>query len=130
MQGLQLPLIPLNDEESGEYLVFLPHVDTEELEQIGTEIHEDEEIFEIYCIYGENEDGEMLGDSYPLEINEVNRPQIEDLEQLVVMHPDDQPVESMTDDPEMQEQLEDLYDHIRDLEKQYEENVEDGQRPT
>lgn len=118
MQGLQLPLIPLGSEDSGEFLIFLPGVRTDELLEVGFEVDEEEELLQIACIYDEDEDGNPLGNSYPIEINETNRRQIENLEKLVVLHPDDQDVEELSDDPQIQEDLEELFEHIRQLEDQ------------
>lgn len=118
MQGLQLPLIPLGSEDSGEFLIFLPGVRTDELLEVGFEVDEEEELLQIACIYDEDEDGNPLGNSYPIEINETNRRQIENLEKLVVLHPDDQDVEELSDDPQIQGDLEELFEHIRQLEDQ------------
>lgn len=116
MQGLQLPLIPLGSEESGEYLIFLPAVQTDELLEVGYEVNEEESLLQIACIYDEDEEGNPVGNSYPVEINETNRQQIENLDKLVVLHPDDQDVEELSDDPQIQDDLRDLFDHIRQLE--------------
>lgn len=116
MQGLQLPLIPLGSEDSGEFLLFLPAVRTDELLEVGFEVKEDENLLQVACIYDEDEEGNPMGNSYPIEINETNRQQIENLEKLVVLHPDDQDVEELSEDPQIQDDLKDLFNHIRQLE--------------
>lgn len=121
MQGLQLPLIPLGTEESGEFLLFLPAVRTDELLEVGYEVNEEEDLLQVACIYDEDEEGNPMGNSYPIEINESNRRQIENLEKLVVLHPDDQDVEELSDDPQIQDDLKDLFNHIRQLESELSE---------
>ncbi|MFB6346286.1 MAG: hypothetical protein ABEK50_11010 [bacterium] len=118
MQGLQLPLIPLGSEESGEFLLFLPAVRTDELLEVGFEVNEEENLLQVACIYDEDEEGNPVGNSYPIEINENNQRQIDQLEKLVVLHPDDQDVEELSDDPQIQDDLEELFTHIRQLENE------------
>lgn len=121
MNGLDLPLIPIGTEESGEYLIFLPAVRTDELEEVNFAVDEDEDVLQIACIYGEDESGQPVGNTYPIEINDLNRPHIDALEKLVVMHPSDQEIEELTDDPDTREDLEELFEFIEELEKELEE---------
>jgi hypothetical protein len=121
MNGLDLPLIPIGTEESGEYLIFLPAVRTDELEEVNFAVDEDDDVLQIACIYGEDESGQPVGNTYPIEINDLNRAHIDALEKLVVMHPSDQDIDELTDDPDTREDLEELFDFIEELEKELEE---------
>lgn len=114
MDTLNLPLFPVGQDE-GEFLVFLPGVETEELEELAYEVDEDDDEFYVHCIYGE-EDGEPIGNTYVLEINDVNRDQIEQLEKLAVLNPSDMDPEELTEDPEAQEELQSLFDYLIELE--------------
>lgn len=116
MQKLDIPLIPMGEENSGEFLIFLPGLQSDELIEVAYDINQEEEILYISCVYGKNEDGEPVGDVYPIEINDENRKQVHDIDTLAVLHPDDQEIDSLTDDPEDQEKLEELYSMIRELE--------------
>lgn len=118
MDGLQLPLIPIGEEGSGQSLVFLPGVRSDELEGVDFEVDEDEEILFVHCIYGENDQGEPVGDSYPIEVNEFNRDQIDQLDELGVLHPDDVEPEELTEDEEIQEELSGLFKEIRAMEQE------------
>lgn len=121
MQGLEIPLIPIGTEESGEYLVFLPAVETDELEEVNFAVDEDDGIIHIACIYDEDEDGEPIGNTYPIEIDGLNEEHIDKIQKLVVLHPSDQDVEELTDDPQTQDDLRDLYDYIAQLEEELNE---------
>lgn len=122
---LKLPLFPVGDRDNGEYLVFLPGVETEEIEELAYETDEDMEEMRIHCIYGE-EDGEPVGQTYSIEINDVNRDQVEDLEQLAVLNPSDMEPEELTEDPEGQDELARLFEHLKEIEEDFfdEEEVE------
>lgn len=118
MDAFQLPLIPIGEQDSGEYLIFLPGLRTDELTQVGFDVDEEEDVFHVLCQYGEDEDGEPIGESYPIEINEMNRGQIDELQTLAVLHPDDEDVEDLTPNPDAQEELRELFSHVRNLEEQ------------
>lgn len=122
MNALQLPLIPIGEQGSGQSLLFLPGVRSDQLDGVDFEVDQEEEILFVHCIYGENEDGEPVGDTYPIAINEFNRNQIDQLDELGVLHPDDVEAEELTDDPEIQEELEGLFEEIKAME---EEIIED-----
>lgn len=114
MEALNLPLFPVG-ESDGEYLVFLPGVETEEIEELAFNVDNDQEVFHVHCVYGE-QDGEPVGQTYKIEINEVNRDQIDNLERLAVLNPNDMDPSDLTDDPEAQDELETLFEHLRTVE--------------
>jgi hypothetical protein len=116
MNGLELPLIPIGTEGSGEFMIFLPAVETDELEEVTFTIDEEEDLIRIACIYGEDEDGNPVGQTYPIAITEMNRQHLDSVEKLIVLHPSDQDVEELTDDPQIQDDLRDLFDYIDQLE--------------
>lgn len=120
MEGLDIPFIPIGTHESGEYMIFLPAVETDELEEVKFTVDEEEDLVRIACIYDEDEDGEPVGDTYPITIDELNREHVQNLDKLVVLHPSDQDIEDITDDPDIQDDLRDLYDYIRELEDEIE----------
>lgn len=120
MNGLDIPLIPLGPEGEGQYLIFLPAVRTEELEEVNFAIDEEEDLLQIACVYGEDEDGQPIGNTYPIAVNEMNRQHLDSMQELVVMHPSDQDIEELTDDPQTQEDLRDLFDFIEELEEELE----------
>jgi len=115
LETLNLPLFPVG-EEQGEFLVFLPGVQTEELEELAYEVDDEEDKFHIHCIYGE-EDGQPVGNTYVLEVNDVHRDQLQRLEKLAVLNPSDMEPEELTEDPEAQEELQSLFDYLIDLEE-------------
>ncbi|MFB6356678.1 MAG: hypothetical protein ABEJ65_09215 [bacterium] len=117
MDGLQLPLFPLG-KDTNEYLLFLPGVEADEIEELGYEVEEEESIMQVYCIYDEDENGDPVGDIYPVSINEHNRPQIEQMEQLVVLGPDDMDPSELTEKSDDQEQLEELFETLRQMEEE------------
>ena len=123
MNGLDIPLIPLGAQDSGRYLIFLPAVRTDELEDVNFAINEEEQLLQIACVYGEDEEGQPVGNTYPIAVNEMNREHLESMEELVVMHPSDQEVEELTDDPQTQEDLRELFDFIGQLEEELEEET-------
>lgn len=120
MNGLDIPLIPIGTEEEGEYLIFLPAVRTDELEEVNFAIDDEEDLLQIACIYGEDEEGQPIGNTYPIAVNEMNREHVERMDKLVVMHPSDQEIEELTDDPRTQEDLRELFDFIEELEEELE----------
>lgn len=123
MNGLDIPLIPLGAQDSGRYLIFLPAVRTDELEAVNFAIDEDEGLLQIACVYGEDEDGQPVGNTYPITVTDLNREHLDQMEELVVMHPSDQEVEELTEDPQTQEDLRELFDFIYELEEQLEEET-------
>jgi len=118
MDILKVPLFPVGEDGTGEYLIFLPGVETDEIEELAYEVDQDGGELRVHCIYGE-EDGEPVGQTYSVEINEVNRDQIENLEKLAVLNPDDMDPAELTDDPEGQDELETLFEHLEEIESDY-----------
>lgn len=123
MNGLDIPLIPIGTEEEGEYLIFLPAVRTDQLEEVNFAVDDEEDLLQIACIYGEDEEGQPIGNTYPIAVNEMNREHVERMEKLVVMHPSDQEIEELTDDSRTQDDLRELFDFIEELEEELEEET-------
>jgi len=115
METLNVPLFPVGQDE-GEYLVFLPGVETERIDELAYDVDSDKNVLDIHCVYGE-ENGEPVGQTYTIEINEVNRDQIENLQRLAVLNPNDMEPSELTDDPEAQDELETLFEHLRGVEQ-------------
>ncbi len=117
MIALDIPLHPV-DEDEGHYVIFLPGVRTDQLESVSYDIDEEEEIFNVYCVYGEDEEGRPEGDMYPIDMNDQNRSQIDGLEELAVLNPRDYDPADLTEDPEDQKQLEELFEGLYEMEEE------------
>jgi len=102
-------------------MVFLPALDTDELEEVHFTVEKEEDILKVACVYGEDESGESYGNTYPIQLNGPNSEHVDSLEQLIVLHPSDQSVEDLTDDPQTQDDLRELFNYIEELEDQLEE---------
>jgi len=123
MEAMNLPIFPM-DEDGNDCLVFLPGVETEEIVDLKYEFDPEESVLLIYCIYGENEDGEPTGDSYPVAIGEDEHELVEDIGELMVLGPGDVEPDELTDDAEAIEQLEELFDQLRQIEDEWDERAE------
>jgi hypothetical protein len=125
MDAMNLPIFPV-DEEAKKNLVFLPGVDTDEIEDLMYEFDEDESVLIVYCIYGEDEDGEPIGNSYPIAIGEDEHELVRGIEELMVLGPEDVDPSELTEDPDSQEEIEALFDKLRDIEDEWEERMEEA----
>lgn len=115
--ALDIPLLPI-DEEPGQYVIFLPGVRTEELEDITYEVDEEEEMLRIYCVYGTDEEGIPTGDMFPINLGESNREHLENMEKLAVLNPRDHDPEELARDPDDRKQLQNLFEALLALEDQ------------
>lgn len=123
MEAMNLPIFPV-DEQGNKNLVFLPGVDTDEIIDLMYEFDEDESVLMVYCIYGEDDEGEPIGDSYPVAIGEDEHELVHGIEELMVLGPADVDPAELTDDPESQEQIEELFQNLREIEDEWEEQAE------
>lgn len=121
MEGLDIPLIPAGDPEEGNFSIFLPGLDSDELQEAGYEYNEAENLLEILCVYGETEDGEMIADKYPVNVSDVPESFLTNLNQVQVLSIDDWEPEELAEDEEFLEELRNLFDYIRDLEDRLEQ---------
>lgn len=115
--ALDIPLLPI-DEEPGQYVIFLPGVRTDELQDITYEVDEEDEMLRIYCVYGTDDQGIPTGDMFPINLGESNRNHLEKMSKLAVMNPRDHDPEDLATHPEDKKQLQALFEALLALEDQ------------
>lgn len=116
VRTLDLPLFP-QDEDNGEYLIFLPGVPSTPASRVTFKVDHDNNELQIACFDDAEPDSEPAV-RFSVAINESNRPFVDDIELLNIIHPDDIAVEQLTDDPDLQEEIQGLFDHIKAMESE------------
>ena len=113
--ALDIPLFPL-DEDEHSYIVFLPGVRMDDLEDVTYNIDAENQLFEVYCVYEYTDENEPVGDMYPLDLNERRRDQIEHMDNLMVLDPRRYDPEDLADDSQSRDVFEQLFERLRELE--------------
>lgn len=113
--ALDIPMFRTGEDR--EYVIFLPGVRTDDVETLTYEIEEDKDQFNIYLVYDRDEDGRPVGEMYPIALTERKQEQLETMETLAVMNPRDQDPDQLSQDPDVQEELTELFDRLKELEQ-------------
>lgn len=120
MEPIKLPLLPTGEDNT--LIVLLPGLDRSNLKKCEYNLDEDTNLLTVTCLYGGlNEEGEIDGVTYPIEIDEETTPKVRKMEKLYPMNPLDVDLEEYFD-PEEADQIR-LF--LKKLENRYGRSIEE-----
>ena len=117
MSTFDLPIFP-QDEENGEYLVFLPGVESTPASRVTFEVDHENDTLHIACFADEADPGDDPEQECGIAITSSNRAFVDEIQSLNVVHPEEISSEQLTDDRSLQQELDGLFDHIEEMESE------------
>lgn len=113
--ALDIPMFETGQEN--EYVIFLPGVRTDDVETLTFDVDKDREQFKIYLVYEHDEEGRPVGEMYPISLTDTKEQQLTNMESLAVVNPRDHDPEQLSEDPEVREELTELFERLKELEQ-------------
>ncbi len=113
--ALDIPMFETGQEN--EYVIFLPGVRTDDVETLTFEVDKDREQFKIYLVYEHDEEGRPVGEMYPISLTDTKEQQLTRMESLAVVNPRDHDPDQLSEDPDVREELSELFERLKELEQ-------------